>query len=256
MVRFGCSVPSSLWGPLSPIGENRDILRSGGTRYMQDPIDFQDSEHDSPETGVEPAREQLEAHLRDSIVGRYIRSYNKRLRTLNQELEEMQQQADDKLTLIDQRITQEVAEVRTDIRSLSAKLGSEDSGVTLDKIEGLIDAKIDARLDGITARSEADLQKLSTLINEFAHEFQTEIDRLSNETKLLREQARRNQESLRTELISETETLETTKVDRLTLAETLIMLGMKLKDASLLDEFGIDLDIDEVLDGDSGNDES
>ena len=73
--------------------------------------------------------------------------------------------------------------------------------------------------------------------------------------KLLREQARRNQESLRTELTSETETLETTKVDRLTLAETLIMLGMKLKDDDLLGEFGINLDFDEPLDGDSENDE-
>lgn len=223
---------------------------------MQDPMDVQDLEHDGTETQVEPTREQLETHLRDSIVGRYIRSYNKRLRTLSQELEEMRQQVDDKLTGLDQRITQEMAEVRTDVRGLSTKLGNEDSGVTLDKIEGLIDAKIDARLDGITARGEADLQKLSTLINEFAHEFQTEIDRLTNETKLLREQARRNQESLRTELISETETLETTKVDRLTLAETLIMIGMKLKDDGLLAEFGIDLDLDEVLDENSENDES
>ena len=222
---------------------------------MQDPMDVQDSGYDSMETEVEPTREQLEAHLRDSIVGRYIRSYNKRLRTLNQELEEIRQLVDDKLTDIDQRVTQEISEVKTDIRSLSAKLENEDMGVTLDKIEGLIDVKIDARLDGITARGEADLQKLSTMVNEFAHEFQTEIDRLSNETKLLREQARRNQETLRTELISETETLETTKVDRLTLAETLIMLGMKLKDASLLDDFGIDLDFDEALDESSENDE-
>ena len=223
---------------------------------MQDSIDVQDLEHDRVETEAEPTREQLEAHLRDSIVGRYIRSYNKRLRILSQELEEMQQQVDDKLTRIDQHITQEMTEVRTDVRGLSAKLGNEESAITLDKIEGLIDAKIDARLDGITARGEADLQKLSTLINEFAHEFQTEIDRLSNETKLLRDQARRNQESLRTELVSETETLETTKVDRLTLAETLIMIGMKLKDDGLLAEYGINLDLDEVLDGNSENDDS
>ena len=223
---------------------------------MQDPMDFQDTEHDGAEIEAEPAREQLEAHLRDSIVGRYIRSYNKRLRVLNQELKEMQQEVDDKLTHIDQRVTEEISEVKADIRGLSAKLGSQDSGLTLDKIEGLVDAKIDARLDAVTARGESDLQKLSTMVNEFAHEFQTEIDRLSNETKLLREQARRGQESLRTELISETETLESTKVDRLTLAETLIMLGMKLKDESLLDEFGISLDFDEVLDGSPEDDES
>ena len=218
-------------------------------------MDVQDFEHDSADTEAELARDQLEAHLRDGVVGRYIRSYNKRLRTINQELEELRQQVDDKLSGIDQRVTQEIAEVRTDIRNLSVKLGSEDSGLTLEKIEGLIDAKLDARLDGITTRGEADLQKLSTLINDFASEFQAQIDRLSNEVKLLREQSRRNQESLRTELISETETLETTKVDRLTLAETLIMLGMKLKDADLLGEFGINLDFDETSDGNSENDE-
>ena len=223
---------------------------------MQDPMDFQGSEHDGTEIETEPAREQLEAQLRDSIIGRYIRSYNRRLRTLNQELKEMQQQVDDKLARIDQHVTEEIAEVKADIRGLTAKLGNEESGLTLDKIEGLVDAKVDARLDAVTARGESDLQKLSTLINEFAHQFQTEIDRLSNETKLLREQARRSQESLRTELISETETLESTKVDRLTLAETLVMLGMKLKDDNLLDEFGISLDLDEVLDGSPEDGES
>ena len=223
---------------------------------MRDPIDVQDLEHDSVETEEDPARDQLEAQLRDSVVGRYIRSYNKRLRTLNQELEDIRQQVDDKLARIDRSITEEIAEVKTDIRSMSDKVGGEDLGLTLEKIEGLIDAKLDARLDGITARGEADLQKLSTLINDFASEFQKQIDRLSSEAKLMRDQARRNQESLRTELVSETETLETTKVDRLTLAETLIMLGMKLKDDDLLDEFGINLDFDEISDGNSENDES
>ena len=223
---------------------------------MQNPVDVQDLVPDSVDTEEDPARDQLEAHLRESIVGRYIRSYNRRLRTLNQELENIQQQVDDKLTGIDRHVSEEIAAVKTDIRSLSDQLGVEDLGLTLEKIEGLIDAKLDARLDGITARSEADLQKLSTLINDFASEFQKQIDRLTNEMKRLREQARRNQESLRTELVSETETLETTKVDRLTLAETLIMLGMKLKDDDLLDELGIDLDLDEGLEGNSENDES
>ena len=223
---------------------------------MQNSIDVQDLENESVAPEEDPARDQLEAHLRESIVGRYIRSYNRRLRTLNQELENIQQQVDDKLTGIDRHVSEEIAAVKTDIRSLSDQVGGEDLGLTLEKIEGLIDAKLDARLDGITARSEADLQKLSTLINDFASEFQKQIDRLTNEMKLLREQARRNQESLRTELVSETETLETAKVDRLTLAETLIMLGMKLKDDDLLDELGIDLDLDEGLDGNSENDES
>ena len=223
---------------------------------MRNPIDVQDLDHDSVDTEEDPARDQLEAHLRDSIVGRYIKSYNKRLRTLNQELEDIRQQVEDRFTGIDRHISEEIAKVKTDIRSLSDNLRDEDLGLTLEKIEGLIDAKLDARLDGITARGEADLQKLSTLINDFASEFQKQIDRLSNETKLMREQARRNQESLRTELVSETETLDTTKVDRLTLAETLIMLGMKLKNDDLLDEFGINLDFDETSDRNSENDES
>ena len=223
---------------------------------MRNPIDAQDLEQDSVDTEEDPAREQLEAHLRDSIVGRYIKTYNKRLRTLNQELEDIRQQVEDKLTGIDRHVSEEIAAVKTDIRSLSDTVGGEDLGLTLEKIEGLIDAKLDARLDGITARSEADLQKLSTLINDFASEFQKQIDRLTNETKLMREQARRNQESLRTEFVSETETLETAKVDRLTLAETLIMIGMKLKNDDLLDELGINLDLDEVLDKTSENDES
>ena len=56
---------------------------------MQSSIDIQDpeQEHDTTtETDLE--RQQLEMHLRDSVIGRYIRNYNKRLRTLSQELEQ------------------------------------------------------------------------------------------------------------------------------------------------------------------------
>ena len=84
----------------------------------------------------DPARDQLEAHLRESIVGRYIRNYNRRLRTLTQELENIQQQVDDKLTGIDRHVSAEIAAVKTDIRSLSDQLGGEDLGLTLEKIEG------------------------------------------------------------------------------------------------------------------------
>ena len=59
---------------------------------------------------------------------------------------------------------------------------------------------------------------------------------------------RRNQEALRADLTSETETLEATKIDRLTLSEALITLGMKLKEDSLFDQFAADLGLDEDLD--------
>ena len=191
--------------------------------------------------------EQLEAYLRDSVVGRYIRNYNKRLRTLSQDLEKVRQHVDDKLAAIEQRFIGEITDVKADIRRLSEQLESDNLLLTADKVEALIDTRMDARLDGVTGRSEADLQKLSALVDEFAREFQAEIDRLSNETKLLREQTRRNQDALRADLTAETETLEATKIDRLTLSETLITLGMKLKADNLFDAFGIDLDLDEDL---------
>ena len=219
---------------------------------MQTPIeDIHEPEIDDTETEMEARKaQQLEEYLRDSIVGRYIRNYNKRLRTLSQDLEKTRQQADDKLAAMEQRFIGEIADVKADIRKLSDLLESDNVLLTADKVEALVDTQIDAKLDGITSRGEADLQKLSTLVDEFAREFQAQIDRLSDETKLLREQTRRNQEALRADLTSETETLEATKIDRLTLSETLIALGMKLKEDNLFDEFGVDLDLDEDLDTD------
>lgn len=217
---------------------------------MQSSIDIQDpeQEHDTTtETDLE--RQQLEMHLRDSVIGKYIRNYNKRLRTLSQELEQTRQQIDDKIRDIEKRFAQGITEIKTDLRNLSAKLEDDNSALTLDKIETLINTRIDVRLDGITGRDEADLQRLSTLINEFASEFQAQIDRISNETKLLREQTRRSQESLRADVASETEALETTKVDRIALSETLIALAVRLKEDNLLDELDTDLTLDDVLDG-------
>ena len=217
---------------------------------MQTPIEnIHEPENGNTETETDAQKaQQLEAYLRDSIVGRYIRNYNKRLRTLSQDLEKTRQQVDDKLATMEQRFIGEIADVKSDIRKLSEQLESDNLLLTADKVEALVDTRIDAKLDGITGRGEADLQKLSALVDEFAREFQAQIDRLSNETKLLREQTRRNQEALRADLTSETETLEATKIDRLTLSETLITLGMKLKEDNLFDEFGMDLDLDEDLD--------
>ena len=220
---------------------------------MQTPIDVQEPEiDDNTETNAEVLKtQQLEAYLRDSVIGRYIQNYNKRLRTLSQDVEKTRQQVDDKLAAIEQHFREEIADVKTEIRKLSGQLENEDLLLTSDKIEALIDTRMDERLDAIAGRSETDLQKLSTLVDEFAREFQAQIDRLSNETKLLREQTRRNQESLRSDLASETETLESTKIDQLTLSEALIALGMKLKEGTLFDEFTANLGIDEDLETDA-----
>ena len=199
--------------------------------HMQTPIDTADreiAERDKPDS------QQQESEA--SVIGRYIRIYNKRLRTLSKELEDTRQQFDESLANVEKRLADEVEGIRAEIRKLP------------DGIETLVDTRVDTRLDGFVGRGEADLQKLSTLINDFARDFQTQIDRLSGETKMLQEQTRRNHEALRADLTSETETLETAKVDRLTLSEALITLGMKLREESLFNEFGADLDLDEVLD--------
>ena len=219
---------------------------------MQTPIDVQQPEIDNTETDADARKaQQLEAYLRDSVVGRYIQNYNKRLRDLSQAVEKTRQQIDDKLAAAEQSFTEEIADVKAEMRKLSGQLENENLLLTADKIEALIDTRMDERLDGLAGRSEADLQKLSTLVDEFAREFQAQIDRLTNETKLLREQTRRNQESLRSDLASETETLESTKIDRLTLSEALITLGLKLKEDKLFDAFAANLGLDEDLDTDA-----
>ena len=219
---------------------------------MQTPIDVQEPEIDNTKTDADAQKtQQLETYLRDSVVGRYIQNYNKRLRELSQAVEKTRQLIDDKLAAAEQHFTEEIANVKTEIRRLSGQLENEDVLLTADKIEALIDTRMDERLDEISGRSETDLQKLSTLVDEFAREFQAQIDQLGNETKLLREQTRRNQESLRADLASETETLESTKIDRLTLSEALITLGMKLKEDKLFDEFAVNLGLKENLDIDT-----
>lgn len=184
------------------------------------------------ETQQEPAprQQEVESYLRENIIGTYIRSVNKRLRDLGREIQESEQRADEKIAALEQQVIAEVEALKAEIRKLPQG------------IENLIDARIDARLNGITHQGEDDLQKLSTLINDFASQFQAQIDRLSTETQRVREQTQRNHEALRADLAVETETLDIGKVDRLTLADALIALGTQLKE-----EQASDIDLDEVL---------
>ena len=177
-----------------------------------------------------PRQNELDAYLRESIIGSYIRSVNKRLRTLSREVEESEQRVDEKIDALETQFQTELEAVKAEIRNLPQGL------------ESLIDARIDARLNGMTHQGEDDLQKLSTLINDFAREFQAQLDRLRTETQRVREQTQRTQEALRADLAAETETLDIGKVDRLTLADALITLGTQLKE-----EHPNDVDLDEVL---------
>lgn len=195
---------------------------------MQTPITPQET----TETQNAPATRQneLDAYLRESIIGSYIRSVNKRLRTLSREVEESEQRVDEKIAALETQFQTELEALKAEIRNLPQGL------------ESLIDTRIDAKLNGITHQGEDDLQKLSSLINDFAREFQAQLDRLRTETQRIREQTQRTNEALRTELTAETETLDIGKVDRLTLADALITLGTQLKE-----EHPSDVDLDEVL---------
>lgn len=200
---------------------------------MQTPITPQTQE---TETQQEPAprQQEVESYLRENIIGTYIRSVNKRLRDLGREIQESEQRADEKIATLEQQVLAEVEALKAEIRKLPHG------------IENLIDARIDARLNDITHQGEDDLQKLSTLINDFASQFQAQIDRLSTETQRVREQTQRNHEALRADLAVETETLDIGKVDRLTLADALIALGTQLKEEQVSD-IDSDIDFDEVL---------
>lgn len=200
---------------------------------MQTPITPQGQE---TETQQEPAprQQEVESYLRENIIGTYIRSVNKRLRDLGREIQESEQRADEKIATLEQQVLAEVEALKAEIRKLPHG------------IENLIDARIDARLNDITHQGEDDLQKLSTLINDFASQFQAQIDRLSTETQRVREQTQRNHEALRADLAVETETLDIGKVDRLTLADALIALGTQLKEEQVSD-IDSDIDFDEVL---------
>ena len=195
---------------------------------MQTPI----TPPETTEAQNAPASRQneLDAYLRESIIGSYIRSVNKRLRTLSREVEESEQRVEEKIAALETQFQTELEAVKAEIRNLPQGL------------ESLIDARIDARLNGMTHQGEDDLQKLSTLINDFAREFQAQLDRLRTETQRVREQTQRTQEALRADLAAETETLDIGKVDRLTLADALITLGTQLKE-----EHPNDVDLDEVL---------
>ncbi len=195
---------------------------------MQTPI----TPPETTETQNAPATRQneLDAYLRESIIGSYIRSVNKRLRTLSREVEESEQRVDEKIAALETQFQTELEALKAEIRNLPQGL------------ESLIDTRIDAKLNGITHQGEDDLQKLSSLINDFAREFQAQLDRLRTETQRIREQTQRTNEALRAELTAETETLDIGKVDRLTLADALITLGTQLKE-----EHPSDVDLDEVL---------
>jgi len=142
-------------------------------------------ESQETETQQQP---NLESYLRNNIFGDDFRVYNEKLELLTQELENTRKSIAD----VETRLVSELSEVK------------EQHGNIPDNIV----QRVDTRIDELISRNENDLDKLSQLINEFATDFQAQIEELRTESQMLQKNI---------------------QVDRHTLADALIRIGTQLK---------------------------
>ena len=132
--------------------------------------------------------QNLESYLRDSIFGDDLRKNDEKFDQLTHEIENTQQSISD----VESRLLKEIADVK------------EQYGNIPDNIV----QRVDNRIDELISRTENDLEKLSVLINEFATDFQEQIDRIQTETQAFQ---------------------NINNTDREALADTLIAIGTQLK---------------------------
>lgn len=142
---------------------------------------------DTPES-QQTQPQNLESFLRDSLFGDEFRKYNEQLEKITQDIEITRQS----IAEVEARLLKEISDIKAQ------------SGNIPDSIQ----QQVDNRIDELISRSENDLEKLSMLINEFATEFQEQIDGLRTETQVLQ---------------------NTGQSDRQVLADALIAIGTQLK---------------------------
>ncbi|MDE0086189.1 MAG: hypothetical protein OXU23_10785 [Candidatus Poribacteria bacterium] len=126
--------------------------------------------------------QNLESYLRDSIFGDDFRNYNEKIERLTQELENVQQSLVD----VETRLLKEIADVKTQYGDIPDNIAQ----------------RVDNRIDELISRSENDLEKLSMLINEFATDFQAQIDGLRTETQMLQNDGQSDRQALANALIA------------------------------------------------------
>lgn len=136
----------------------------------------------------QPKPQNLEAYLRDSIIGDDLRNYDEKIEKLTQEVENTRHS----ISEVESRLLKEI----TDIKELYGNMPDN------------IVQRVDNRIDELISRTENDLEKLSVLINEFATDFQAQIDVLQTETQTLQ---------------------NSNNSDRQTFADALIAVGTQLK---------------------------
>ena len=211
-----------------PYAEPQVRVRPGEERDA--PRQEEDAETElSPSKTEEGATPHDLNSLREIIFGPIAREYNTKLRAFDRRLEELQQAAEERYT------------------DLSAKLDQKFEGLSSELNEKLreLDKQITDRVEQAASKGEADLRKISTLFDNLAQEIREKMERLTNsqtsQLTELREQLKRNYDTLRRELVAETDTLDERKLNRSVIAEGLIELGMKLKDETFLDELSTQL---------------
>lgn len=126
--------------------------------------------------------QNLEAYLRESIFGDEFRDYNEKLEKLTQELENAQQS----IVEMETRLLKEITAVKEQYGDIPEDIAQ----------------RVDNRIDELISRSENDLEKLSMLINEFATDFQAQIDGLRTETQKLQNDGQSDRQVLANALIT------------------------------------------------------
>ena len=143
-----------------------------------------DDTQETQQTGPQ----NLEAYIRDAIFGADFRKYNDQLENLTIELSNVQHT----VTEVEARLLKEISDIK-------AQYGNTPDNIML---------HVDNRIDDHISRTENDLEKLSMLINEFATDFQAQIEGLQTETQKLQ---------------------NTGQSEKQTFADALIAIGNQLK---------------------------
>ncbi|MDE0184205.1 MAG: hypothetical protein OXP71_01975 [Candidatus Poribacteria bacterium] len=177
----------------------------------------------SPTGESAPSTETADA-IREVILGPKLREDENRFRVIETELENLQQSFNALSQDVDTKLANKIDELTVDLHE------------ELREFEN----KINEQINQVIGEVIADARKISIVADTLVQEVQEKIDKINNSNAVqiaeLRDQMRRNCDTLRNELITETDSLDDNKISRLTLANNLIALGMKLKEGEGLNE--------------------
>ena len=137
---------------------------------------------EGPQETDQPKPQNLEAYLRDSILGDDLRNYDEKIEKLTQEVENTRQS----ISEVESRLLKEIS----DLKELYGHIPDN------------IVQRVDNRIDELISRTENDLEKLSVLVNEFATGFQAQIDGVQAETQTLQNNNNSNRQSFADALIA------------------------------------------------------